>query len=46
MTKQLIDIDDELLAEGLAVLRYDADFDLIATITGRATEWVVEPGTV
>lgn len=32
--------------EGLTVLHYDADFDLIAAITGQATEWVVEPGTV
>lgn len=32
--------------EGLTVLHYDADFDLIATITGQATEWIVERGTV
>jgi predicted nucleic acid-binding protein len=32
--------------EGLTVLHYDADFDLIAAITGQAAEWVVEPGTV
>lgn len=32
--------------EGLTVLHYDADFDLIAAITGQATERIVEPGTV
>jgi len=31
---------------GLAVLHYDADFDLIARITGQRCEWVVPPGTV
>lgn len=32
--------------EGLTVLHYDADFDVVAAITGQPTEWVVEPGTV
>lgn len=32
--------------EGLTVLHYDADFDMVAAITGQPTEWVVEPGTV
>lgn len=32
--------------EGLTVLHYDADFDIIAAITGQATEWVVAQGTV
>lgn len=32
--------------ERLTVLRYDADFDLIASITGQATEWVVPRGSV
>lgn len=32
--------------EGLTVLHYDADFDIVAAITGQPTEWVVEPGTV
>lgn len=32
--------------EGLTVLHYDADFDMVAAITGQPTEWVVAPGTV
>ncbi len=32
--------------EGLTVLHYDADFELIAIITGQPTEWVVPRGTV
>ncbi len=31
---------------GLTVLHYDADFDLIATVTEQAVEWVVPPGSV
>jgi predicted nucleic acid-binding protein len=31
---------------GLTVLHYDADFELIATITGQPTEWVVPRGSV
>jgi len=31
---------------GLTVLHYDADFDLIASVTGQATEWVVPAGSV
>ena len=31
---------------GLAVLHYDADFDLIARVTGQPCEWVVPSGTV
>jgi hypothetical protein len=27
------------------VLHYDGDFDLIASITGQPTRWVVEPGS-
>jgi predicted nucleic acid-binding protein len=30
----------------LVVLHYDADYDLIAAVTGQPTEWVVERGTV
>lgn len=30
----------------LTVLHYDADFDLIATVTGQETEWVVPRGSV
>lgn len=32
--------------EGLVVLHYDADFDLVAEITGQPTEWVVPRGTI
>jgi predicted nucleic acid-binding protein len=32
--------------EGLTVLHYDSDFDIIAAITGQPTEWVVARGTV
>ncbi|HET9140981.1 PIN domain nuclease [Actinophytocola sp.] len=31
---------------GVAVLHYDADFDLIAGVTGQPTRWVVPKGTV
>ena len=31
---------------GLAVLHYDADFDLIARVTGQRRGWVVPPGTI
>lgn len=31
---------------GMTVLHYDADFDLIAAVTGQPTEWVVPAGTV
>jgi predicted nucleic acid-binding protein len=32
--------------ENLTVWHYDADFDLIAEVTGQAAEWVVPRGTV
>lgn len=32
--------------EGLTVLHYDADFDLIAEITGQPSEWIVPRGTL
>lgn len=32
-------------ARDLIVLHYDADFDLIAEVTGQRTEWIVPPGT-
>lgn len=32
--------------EDLSVLHYDSDFDLISSITGQPTEWVVPRGTV
>jgi predicted nucleic acid-binding protein len=31
---------------GLTVLHYDADFDLIAAVTGQEVEWVVPRGSV
>ncbi len=31
---------------GLTVLHYDADFELIATVTEQPTEWVVPRGSV
>lgn len=30
----------------LVVLHYDADFDLIADVTGQRCTWVVQPGSV
>jgi len=44
-------IPDLLLAaaaevEQLSVLHYDADFELIATIAGQPTEWVVPRGSI
>lgn len=27
------------------VLHYDGDFDMIASLTGQPTEWVVPPGS-
>jgi len=31
---------------GLAVLHYDADFDVIARVTGQPCEWVVPAGSI
>jgi predicted nucleic acid-binding protein len=33
-------------ARNLTVLHYDADFDLIAAVTGQLCEWVVPAGSV
>lgn len=33
-------------AAGLVVLHYDADFELVAAVTGQAVEWVVPRGSV
>ncbi len=33
-------------AAGLVVLHYDHDFDLIVTVTGQITEWIVPAGAV
>ena len=32
-------------ARGLIVLHYDADFELVAGITGQEQEWIFERGT-
>ena len=32
--------------EELTILHYDADFDLIADLTGQPTEWVAERGSI
>ena len=31
---------------GLTVLHYDADFDLIAAVTGQLCEWIVPSGSI
>jgi hypothetical protein len=31
---------------GLTVLHYDADFELIATVTGQDVEWIVPRGSI
>lgn len=46
-----VSIPDLLIAataevEGLTVLHYDADFDLIASISGQSTEWIVPQGSI
>ncbi len=33
-------------AAGLVVLHYDADFDIIASVTGQSVEWVVPRGSL
>lgn len=33
-------------AAGLCVLHYDADYDLVANITGQPVEWIVPAGSV
>ena len=46
-----VSVPDLLIAataeiEGLTVLHYNADFDVIAEITGQACEWVVPKGAI
>lgn len=46
-----VSVPDLLIAataevEGMMVLHYDADFDLIAEITGQPARWVVPRGSV
>ncbi|MEP9395139.1 PIN domain nuclease [Gordonia sp. VNK1] len=31
---------------GIAVLHYDADFDLIASVTGQSCQWIVPAGSI
>jgi predicted nucleic acid-binding protein len=31
---------------GLVILHYDHDFDLIASVTGQPTEWILPAGSV
>jgi predicted nucleic acid-binding protein len=33
-------------AAGVPLLHYDADFDVIASVTGQPVEWVVERGSI
>ena len=33
-------------SRGLTVLHYDADFDLIASVSGQRCEWIVPAGSV
>lgn len=33
-------------AENLTLLHYDADFDLIAEVTGQSTAWIVPAGSI
>lgn len=49
--QRAVGLPDLLLAAvaeraGVTLLHYDADFDLVASATGQATEWVVPRGTV
>jgi hypothetical protein len=32
--------------QGVSVVHYDADFDLVSAVTGQPTEWVVPAGSV
>lgn len=46
-----VSVPDLLIAataeiEGLTVLHYDADFDMIAEVTGQPTQWVVPRGSI
>jgi len=46
-----VGIPDLLIAataqrHGVTLVHYDADYDVVATITGQATEWVVPRGSV
>lgn len=50
-THRAASVPDLILAaaaerNGLVVMHYDGDFDLIAEATGHASEWVVPPGSI
>lgn len=32
--------------QGLTLLRYDHDFEAIASVTGQQTQWLAAPGTL
>lgn len=46
--RKIVDLLIAAAAEehGLTVLHYDADFDLIAAVTGQPVQWVVPAGSV
>jgi predicted nucleic acid-binding protein len=33
-------------SHGLALLHYDRDFDRVGDVTGQATQWLAEPGSL
>lgn len=50
-TCSIIDLEVLIIAAAaerarVTLLHYDADFDLIASVTGQPCEWVVERGTI
>jgi predicted nucleic acid-binding protein len=49
--QRAVGVPDLLIAataeiEGPTVLHYDADFDLVAAVTGQQMQWIVPRGTV
>jgi hypothetical protein len=44
VAKHLVDIAAE--DNGLAVLHYDADFEIISRVTGQPCRWVVPAGSI
>lgn len=50
-THRAVSIADLLVAataerHGVTLLHYDGDFDLIASITTQASDWIVSKGTI
>ncbi|GAA2690738.1 PIN domain nuclease [Actinoplanes palleronii] len=33
-------------AHGMTILHYDRDFEQVARVTGQATRWIAEPGSI